>query len=59
MTDKVKDPKCYFCGKNVDDDSYCHGCLEYVCEECSLNPDVWGAHDVREHEDQQRVRRNR
>ena len=49
MTDK--DIKCKLCGKDTDEESFCHGCKEYVCEEHDdegLNP-PWGDHELEHH----------
>lgn len=42
---------CYFCPTEVDDGDYCHGCREYVCEDCDevslMGP---APHDVEDHQ---------
>ena len=44
-------PRCYFCRKEVDDDDYCYGCYEYVCQECYEKDGDFplGKHDVEDH----------
>jgi hypothetical protein len=41
---------CWFCGKEVGEDSYCFGCGEYVCIDCDLNLDLYGRHEVEDHQ---------
>lgn len=35
---KEEGGNCYHCGKAVDNDYYCYGCKEYICdgEDCNL-----------------------
>lgn len=35
---------CYFCGTAVEDDYYCFGCEEAICDDCNLNESCWGHH---------------
>jgi len=30
-------PSCFNCGKEVNDDFYCHGCAKYVCDDCDVS----------------------
>lgn len=41
-------PKCHFCKKEIDDNSFCYGCNSYVCDECDQEEPV-GQHDVEDH----------
>jgi len=41
--------KCYFCGKEVDNEFYCYGCEHYICEEHLGCDAPMGKHDVEEH----------
>lgn len=34
---------CYFCGTPLDDDYFCFGCEEAICDDCNLN-DCSGRH---------------
>ena len=45
-----KKGKCYQCAKPCGDDQYCHGCKEFICEECTVNFDPpWGSHQPNVH----------
>lgn len=41
---------CYFCGKKVDDGSFCYGCGHFVCIECDETGPL-GAHKVEDHKE--------
>jgi len=45
-----KIPICYFCEKEVTEDTYCFGCKHYVCEDCDQTPLIAGPHNVDEHQ---------
>jgi hypothetical protein len=32
-------PDCYLCGGEAEEADYCHGCEEYICEECDEGKD--------------------
>ena len=40
--------RCYFCGQQLTEISFCHGCGEWVCDDCDLDSPT-GRHDVEEH----------
>jgi hypothetical protein len=40
---------CFNCGKDVEEESFCHGCEHYVCDECDQNHGLLGAHDEEDH----------
>ena len=43
-------PICYFCNEATDADFYCHGCKEYICEDCTdIDNDPWGEHSIDDH----------
>ncbi len=43
-------PTCDICGVDrVDEDDFCWGCHEYICDECSVNEEVSGLHEVEDH----------
>lgn len=44
-------PRCYFCGKIVDAEMYCHGCGNFVCDECD-ETGVFGNHNVEDHKNE-------
>jgi len=43
--------KCYFCGKEVDDEFYCYGCKEYICEDHLGYDPPMGEHHPEDHEE--------
>jgi hypothetical protein len=43
-------PKCYFCHREVSEENYCHGCDEYICDNCDEEPQV-GDHEVEDHKE--------
>lgn len=50
MTETTKkQARCYLCKKRVDDeDSYCYGCDQHICDECDLSSPM-GVHEPRDH----------
>ena len=40
---------CYFCEKKCVKDDYCHGCKQYICNDCSINCSLTGNHNVEDH----------
>ncbi len=43
MIDTVEVPgNCFRCGKQIDEEFYCYGCTEYVCDDCITNTGVCG-----------------
>ena len=39
---------CYKCEKPCDEDTYCYGCREHICEKC-CKEDPWGTHEPEDH----------
>lgn len=39
---------CHFCGKAVDEDSYCWGCGHFVCMDCDESGPM-GSHSIDDH----------
>ena len=44
-------PACHFCGKQVGEECYCHGCKHYVCSDCDFGMPM-GDHVVEDHENE-------
>lgn len=42
---------CFLCGDLCDEEDYCYGCSQYVCDNCDQRPsgDI-GVHDVYDHD---------
>jgi len=55
MAEDMNEKTCWFCGTDWGgqfdpDDYYCHGCHEYVCEECDKSSGCLGfGHEVDDH----------
>ncbi len=47
MTQTIE-AECYFCARAVDDEDYCYGCKEYVCETCDVAGCI-GPHEAQDH----------
>lgn len=47
----AKSKVCYFCGKEVTEDDFCHGCKHYVCQECDEDMPL-GNHCVEDHQEE-------
>lgn len=45
MTDEPTGVRCDFCDKEVGADCYCHGCGNYICEDCRGFDEPWGSHE--------------
>lgn len=46
----MNSPECDLCGVDrVDDNNFCWGCHEYICDECSLNEEISGLHEAVDH----------
>ena len=43
-------PTCYFCGKEVSESDFCHGCGKYVCSVCDQTQPM-GDHEAGEHQE--------
>ena len=42
----MENNKCYHCKESCNEDQFCHGCKQYICEDCSKNYEMpWGGHD--------------
>lgn len=47
---KATGPKCFNCSEPSNEDEFCHGCQNYICDECNTNPDTSGpGHNRLEH----------
>ena len=40
---------CFNCYSPCDEDAYCHGCKEYVCDECGVEDTPFGEHSPEDH----------
>lgn len=45
---KRANPECFICQKDTDEDSYCHGCGNYVCPDCVVSYPL-GPHTLEDH----------
>lgn len=53
MDDSCDKKTCALCGRPVcTEDDYCHGCRNYVCQDCCTSS-PWGTHHVTKHLDQE------
>lgn len=39
---------CFNCSAPLDDDYFCYGCEEFVCDECNVSG-AWGDHTAEDH----------
>jgi len=47
---KVEIKECFNCQKSVDENSFCFGCKNYICDECDVNGiNLFGKHQCEDH----------